>query len=102
MITVFFYSELHPTSMETWRLPLIPAAIGATLARNHRDIIDQELYLDPAELAHAARALKTRRVLPVHWDIWRAWVEEPHLVEPQLAGSGIEPVILAQGESVAV
>jgi len=55
LITVFFYSELHPTSMETWRLPLIPAAIGATLARNHRDIIDQELYLDPAELAHAAR-----------------------------------------------
>lgn len=73
-----------------------------SLARNRRDIIDQELYLDPAELARAARALKTGRVLPVHWDIWKAWVEDPHLVEPQLASSGIEPVILAQGESVVV
>ena len=73
-----------------------------SLARNHREIIDQELYVDPAELARAARALKTKRVLPVHWDIWKALVEDPHLVEPHLAGSGIGLVIMAQGESVAV
>jgi len=86
---------------EVGRAETIDLAI-LSLARNRRDIIDQELYVDPAELAHAARALKTKRVLPVHWDIWKAWQEDPHLVEPHLAGSGIELVLLAQGESMAI
>lgn len=72
------------------------------LARNRRDIIDQDLYVDPPELARAAKALQTRRVLPVHWDIWQAWVEDPHAVAPHLAGSGIELVVLGQGDSLGI
>jgi L-ascorbate 6-phosphate lactonase len=72
------------------------------LARNRRDIIDQELYVDPSALARAGRALKPRRLLPIHWDIWKAWQEDPQLVAPHLAGSGIELVILAQGDSLAI
>jgi L-ascorbate 6-phosphate lactonase len=72
------------------------------LARNRRDIIDKELYVDPGELARAARALKTRRVLPVHWDIWKAWREDPALVAPYLEKSGIELVIPTQSESLAI
>src|SRR5919198_3536034 len=47
------------------------------LGRNRRDIIDAQLYADPAEIARAARALRARKVLPVHWhwEIWREWGE---------------------------
>jgi L-ascorbate 6-phosphate lactonase len=48
------------------------------LGRNRRDIIDAQLYADPVEIARAARALRARKVLPVHWEIWREWVEDPH------------------------
>ena len=70
------------------------------LARNRRDIIDAQLYLTPADLARAAVALGARRVLPVHWDIWQAWVEDPLTIAPYLAGSGIELTILAQGDAL--
>lgn len=72
------------------------------LARNRRDIIDKPLYFTPEELAQSAKALGARRVLPVHWDIWQAWQEDPHAIAPHLEGSGTEPVILAQGESLAI
>lgn len=72
------------------------------LARNRPDIIAQQVYADAAEIARAARALGARRVLPVHWDIWREWVEDPHTVAPHLVGSGIEPVILGQGDSLII
>lgn len=70
------------------------------LARNNRDLIDQELYMDPATLARAAQAVGTRRLLPVHWDIWAAWTEDPELLRPPLSSSDIELLILQQGESV--
>ena len=70
------------------------------LGRNRRDIIDAQLYADPAEIARAARALRARKVLPVHWEIWREWVEDPHAVAPHLAGSGTELVILTHGDSL--
>jgi L-ascorbate 6-phosphate lactonase len=70
------------------------------LGRNRRDIIDAQLYADPAEIARAARALRARKVLPVHWEIWREWGEDPHAVAPHLAGSGTELVILAHGDSL--
>jgi len=72
------------------------------LAHNRRDLIDAELYLDPQSFAKAALALGARRTLPIHWDIWRAWVEDPHLVAPHLEGTGIELVLLEQGESLEV
>jgi len=72
------------------------------LARNRRDLIDTQLYADPPELARAALALRARRVLPVHWDIWRAWVEDPYAVAPHLAGTGSELVILPQGGSLDI
>jgi L-ascorbate 6-phosphate lactonase len=72
------------------------------LGRNRRDLIDQQLYVTPEEVAQAARDLGARRVLPIHWDIWEAWQEDPHLVAPHLAGSGIELIILAQGDSLTV
>jgi L-ascorbate 6-phosphate lactonase len=70
------------------------------LGRNRRDIIDAQLYADPAEIARAARALRAHKVLPVHWEIWREWVEDPHAVAPHLAGSGTELVILAHGDAL--
>lgn len=70
------------------------------LARNRRDIIDEQLYLNPDDLARAATALGARRVLPIHWDIWKAWAEDPLTVAPHLAGSGIELIILAQGHTL--
>jgi L-ascorbate metabolism protein UlaG (beta-lactamase superfamily) len=72
------------------------------LARNRRDIIDQPLYLTPEELAQAAQLLGAKRVLPIHWDIWLSWQEDPKLVVPYLKGSSVEPVILGQGDSLAV
>ncbi|MDB5057609.1 MAG: Zn-dependent hydrolase of the beta-lactamase fold-like protein [Chloroflexi bacterium] len=72
------------------------------LARNRRDIIDKPLYLTPEELAQAARDLGAKRVLPIHWDIWLAWQEDPHQVLPHLKDSSVELVILAQGDSLAV
>ena len=72
------------------------------LARNRRDLVDAELYLDPPSFAHAALALGARRTLPIHWDIWRAWVEDPQLVAQHLEGTGTELVLLEQGKSVGV
>jgi L-ascorbate metabolism protein UlaG (beta-lactamase superfamily) len=72
------------------------------LARNRRDIIDQPLYLTPEELAQAVVTLGARRVLPIHWDIWEAWREDPHAVAPYLKDKGTELVILAQGDSLAI
>lgn len=70
------------------------------LGRNRYDIINSKLYSEPDELAVAARDLGARRLLPIHWEIWREWTEDPHKVAPHLAGSGIELVILAQGETL--
>lgn len=70
------------------------------LARNRRDIIDKQLYLDPADLARAAKALSARRVLPIHWDMWQAWREDPHLVAPHVVSTETELVIMAQGEAL--
>jgi L-ascorbate 6-phosphate lactonase len=72
------------------------------LGKNRRDIIDNVVYADPADIARAARALNTRRVLPVHWDIWKAWIEDPQLVAAHLEGSGIDLVVPIQGESLAI
>jgi L-ascorbate 6-phosphate lactonase len=72
------------------------------LGRNHREIIDQQLYIEPSELAQAAKDLKARRVLPIHWEIWKAWQEDPRSVAPHLTGSGIELVILDQGDSLVI
>ncbi len=72
------------------------------LARNRRDIIDAELYLDPPALVRAAQAVGTRRVLPIHWDIWEAWVEDPQALRAPLEGTGIELLLLGQGQSYAL
>lgn len=72
------------------------------LARNRPDIIASQLYLEPSELAAAAEALGARRALPIHWDIWREWAMDPTTALPYLAGTGIEPVILTQGESLDI
>jgi L-ascorbate 6-phosphate lactonase len=72
------------------------------LANNRRDIIDKELYADPSDIARAARALNTRRLLPIHWDIWKAWVEDPRLIAPYLEDSGIDLIIPVQGESFEI
>lgn len=73
-----------------------------SLARNRRDLIDAELYLDPPALARAALTLKAATVLPVHWDIWKAWVEDPRLVEPYLSGTGTRFALLDPGQSLAL
>ncbi len=73
-----------------------------TLGRNRRDLIDAQIYLTPEELARGALALRARRVLPVHWDIWEAWVEDPYAVAPHLAGTGTELVVLEQGGALTI
>ena len=92
---------LPPTREEIGRAHAVDLAVLA-LGRNRRDIIDAQLYADPAEIARAARALRARKVLPVHWhwEIWREWGEDPHAVAPHLVGSGTELVILAHGDSL--
>lgn len=72
------------------------------LGRNRRDIIDAKLYADPAEVAQAALALRARRLLPIHWEIWREWQEDPQAIAPHLAGSGTELVVLGQGETLDI
>ena len=79
----------------------IDVAIFA-LGRNRPDIIPDQVYATPAELARAAKAVGARRVLPIHWEIWREWVEDPRTVAPHVAGSGIEVVILEQGDALDV
>jgi L-ascorbate 6-phosphate lactonase len=80
------------------RIDLAVLALG----RNRRDIIDAEVYSDPPALARTAKALGARHVLPVHWEIWREWQEDPDAVAPYLSGSGIELIVLAQGDSLAL
>ena len=70
------------------------------LGRNRYDIIDKKLYADPDEVARAATALGARRLLPIHWEIWREWREDPHSVAPHLSGSATELVILEQGSAL--
>jgi hypothetical protein len=38
----------------------------------------------------------------IHWEIWKPWQEDPYTVAPHLEGSGVELVVLGQGESLAV
>lgn len=83
---------------ERERIDLAVMALG----RNHREIIDSQVYIEPSELAQAAKDLRARRVLPIHWEIWKAWQEDPRSVAPHLEGSGIELVVLGQGESLAI
>ncbi len=73
-----------------------------TLGRNRRDLIDAQVYLTPEEVARGALALQARRVLPVHWDIWDAWVEDPYAVAPYLAGTPTELVVLEQGGTLTI
>ena len=86
---------------EIGRMHRIDLAVMA-LARNRRDIIDADLYLDPPSFAEAALALGARRTLPIHWDIWRAWVEDPELIASHINGTGTELVILKQGEALDI
>jgi L-ascorbate metabolism protein UlaG (beta-lactamase superfamily) len=92
------YTDAFEDIAKAEKIDLAVLALG----RNHREVIDQELYVDPPGLARAARTLQAKHLLPVHWDIWQGWLEDPHLIEPHLEGSGIALVILAQGESVTV
>ncbi len=75
------------------RIDLAVLALG----RNRRDIIDGQLYSTPEEIARAAKVLGARRLLPVHWEIWREWREDPTTIAPHLAGTPMELVILEQG-----
>lgn len=79
------------------RIDLAVLALG----RNRYDIKSSKLYAEPHELAAAARDLGARRLLPIHWDIWREWSEDPHKVAAHLSGS-IELVILAQGDALDI
>lgn len=86
---------------EIGRMHEIDLAVLA-LARNRPDIIAQQLYLEPHELARAALALRARRALPVHWEIWQAWATDPATVAPYLSGSTTELVMMKQGEALDV
>ncbi len=72
------------------------------LARNRRDLIDAEVYLDPQGLARAAALLRARRVMPIHWDIWKAWVEDPRTVLPHLEGTCVDLILPRPGEPVVL
>ncbi len=67
------------------------------LGRNHPEVIDAQLYAMPEEVARAAIELRAKRLLPIHWEIWRGWQEDPMTVAPHLAGSGTELIVLPQG-----
>ena len=72
------------------------------LAHNRRDIIDADVYLDPPAFAKATALLRARKVMPIHWDIWKAWVEDPHVVEPHLKGVAAQLILPRPGELVEI
>jgi L-ascorbate metabolism protein UlaG (beta-lactamase superfamily) len=62
--------------------------------------IGDHFTMDPHQAAHAARLLKVKKVIPMHFGTFPALTGRPEQLVEKLKGDAIEVWTLKQGEAV--
>jgi L-ascorbate metabolism protein UlaG (beta-lactamase superfamily) len=62
--------------------------------------IGDHYTMGPEEAAYAARLLKVKKVIPMHYGTFPVLIGRPAQLEEKLSGTGIEVLTLKQGQPI--